>query len=320
LPLLRVDMTDTLKTLILTLSSEPWRRSLAGVLGGLVGWALVEPFFCEGGCTGRWGMGNAFFFPVVVGTISGALLLADVLRREQFPSAAALALAGFGVAFGLGFLFQMPLHLLFVWLKPLAEVSLDSPGLGHFWPALTARCLAWGGFGVVPAVVPGIVTGNWRVYGAAVMGGVLGGLMGGFIFDPLHMWLHATPGGPAWVSRVTGFAIMGGMAGFLAGVFEGITVQGRLVVLSGSLVGTQLVLDEGPCSIGTAGQCTVVLPEEGSVQPIHAVIQKVGFAFEIEQEHSSADTLVNEQPVTRAWLRDGDRIRIGQTKLAFFCG
>ncbi len=313
-------MVNVRKTLRITLSSAPWRHTLAGVAGGLAGWALVEPFFHDGGSVGRWGIGNAFLFPVVAGMISGALLFADSLPRERFPAAASLGAAGFGLAFALGFLSLGPSHLLFAWLRPAGGYPLDSAGSGDFLMAVLARCLAWGGLGMVVGLGPGIVTGNWRKYCGAVMGGLLGGLIAGFSFDPLQVWTHAITAGHAWASRATGFVIVGGMAGFLTGVAADLTLKSRLVILSGALAGSQFILDSGPCAIGSSRECFVLLREETAAEPIHAVVQKVGFEFEIDCDRGDAKILVNGQATDRSRLTNGDRIRIAETKLAFFSG
>lgn len=293
---------------------------MAGVVGSVIGWALVEPWFREGGCAGRWGMGNAFFFPVVAGMICAALVFAESWPRGRQTSAASLACAGFGAGFGLGFLLQIPAHMLFAWLRPLADYSLQPGDTGDWWLALTARCLAWGGLGITAGLAAGIVTGNWRVCGPAVMGGLFGGLVAGFSFNAIQFWLHPAASGSAWASRVTGFAMMGGMAGLGMGVASDMVRQGRLVVLSGCPIGTQVLLDAAPCLIGTSRECSVVLPEDHIIFPVHAVIEKVGFGFEIQPADPRAETLVNGRHAAAQRLVDGDRILIGHTKLAFFAG
>jgi hypothetical protein len=313
-------MVDGLRKMRVALSSAPWIHALAGVLGGLLGWALIEPFFHERGCIGRWGMGNAFFFPVVAGMISGALLFADSLPRERFSSAVSLGAAGFGLAFALEFIALGPSHLVFAWLHPVGEFRPDPAGWWDFWLAMIARCLAWGGLGAVVGLGPGFVTGNWRKYSGAAMGGLLGGLIAGLSFDPLQVWIRSGNGGSAWASRVAGFVMIGGMAGFVTGVVADITMKCRVVILSGTFAGKHFVLDAGPCLIGSSPHCRVVLQEESTAEPIHAVIQKVGFGFEIESEHATAKPLVNGRPTDRTRLTNGDRIRIGHTKLAFFSG
>lgn len=313
-------MTDVLHTIRLKLSQEPWRQTLAATLGSVLGWALVEPFFHEGGCLGRWGTANAFFLPVVAGMVCAALLLAESLPRQRFSAAAGLACAGFGAAFALGFLLQMPLHMLYAWLRPATYHPVESAVDGGGWPALTARCVAWGGLGVVSGLASAIVTGRWRLYSAAAMGGLFGGLVSGFAFDPFQLWLHSTAGGPAWASRFAGFAVMGGMAGFVTGVWADMLRQSRLIVLSGPLAGTQVGLDTGPCWIGTSHECTLTLPEDGAVQPVHTVIEKVGFGYEIRAADSRSLTTVNGHRVMGQRLADGDRVLIGETKLAFFSG
>jgi hypothetical protein len=152
------------------------------------------------------------------------------------------------------------------------------------------------------------------------MGGLFGGLVSGFAFDPFQLWLHSTTGGPAWASRVAGFAVMGGMAGFVTGVWADMLRQSRLVVLSGPLVGTQVGLDTGPCWIGTSDECKLTLPEDAVAQPVHSVIEKVGFGYEIRAADSRSPTTVNGHRVMGQRLADGDRILVGETKLAFFSG
>lgn len=71
--------------------------------------------------------------------------------------------------------------------------------------------------------------------------------------------------------------------------------------------------------LGRIAGCDLVV-DDSKASRRHAKIHVQNGVAEIEDLQSSNGTLLNDKPVTRRMLRDGDRIRIGQTVLVFHEG
>jgi diguanylate cyclase (GGDEF)-like protein len=93
----------------------------------------------------------------------------------------------------------------------------------------------------------------------------------------------------------------------------------RLIVVSGMLLGQQLELGAAAVIIGRAGECTLSMPHP-SVSRLHCRIWRDGDRYLIEDLASTNHTYVNGKPVTRAELRDGDQIGVGNNAIKFFTG
>lgn len=81
----------------------------------------------------------------------------------------------------------------------------------------------------------------------------------------------------------------------------------------------RVVLDKQWTTIGRGPECDIRLLTH-FVSRWHASIRFTGQESIIEDEHSTNGVYVNEEPVERRTLRDGDRITIGQSQFRFVCG
>ncbi|MBI4705247.1 MAG: GGDEF domain-containing protein [Deltaproteobacteria bacterium] len=90
-----------------------------------------------------------------------------------------------------------------------------------------------------------------------------------------------------------------------------------LIVLAGADVGKMFKLDAGETFLGRSHRATVRIDDD-SISRMHAKVLLDGAEIEIEDLGSSNGTLVNEQKITRARLRDGDKIRLGETTILKF--
>ena len=144
-----------------------------------------------------------------------------------------------------------------------------------------------------------------------LLGGLGGGLVGGLLFDPICMAFGDMRQG--LVSRFVGLSVIGGAAGLLIGLVEQMLKDAWLVVEQGFLVGKQFVIYKNPTLVGSSPKCHIYLFKDPAVEAQHAAIHTVGNQYEIEDLRSRPGTHVNSIPVSRARLRNGDQIRIGQT-------
>jgi len=313
-------MTDWYRRLQFLLRPGPVAHALVGAAGAAAGWAALELFFVEGGCSGRVGLANAFFFPVVMGAISAALSAVDSGSGGRFSDRLTRALAAFGPAFAVAYMLLGPCHILFMGLNPSARSLADFRHLAGAVSAVGARSLAWGLMGFSVGV------GVWAARGGkaralgALLGALAGGVVAGMIFDPVQELLRTMSIEAPWASRIAGFVLVGGLAGFMTGLAAAIVSSGRMVVLCGPLSGRVFLLDSRPCSVGSSPSCDLVLRGDPLVQSIHVLIRKVGFSVELECASPEAMSEVNHRVTSRTSLLDGDRIRVGNTDLAFFSG
>lgn len=85
-----------------------------------------------------------------------------------------------------------------------------------------------------------------------------------------------------------------------------------LYACDGPLTGARFSLGAAPVTLGTAAECTVVLPASGTdVERQHARIWRRDGHFMIHRLARYGDVLVDGQPIQWAILESGDRIDIG---------
>jgi diguanylate cyclase (GGDEF)-like protein len=91
-----------------------------------------------------------------------------------------------------------------------------------------------------------------------------------------------------------------------------------VIVLAGSEVGKMFKLGEGETVIGRSHRADVRLDDD-SISRMHIKLHLHGTQVDIEDLNSSNGTLVNEERITTTTtLRDGDKIRLGETTILKF--
>jgi hypothetical protein len=299
------------------LPSSTFLYFTAGAISALLGWALLEPLFQEGGSSGRVGLANAFILPVVAGVVSASLVAVNKSVSRKFSGVIASAAGGFGLVFAGTFLAIVPSHIVFNWFSSTPQPG--GPGMDQtasFVATLAGRTLAWSLIGTIIGLGTSLVIGRRGTLLNGIMGGLLGGLMAGMLFDPLQVLISGADKSP-WISRMVGFIILGGMTGFLIGLMEDASGRGVLLITSGPRAGTRLVLDSKPCLVGSSTACDIVLPSDPAIGESGAVVQRIGLSFELKALGQAAMVQVNRRRISRTCLTHGDCIRIGGTDLLF---
>lgn len=298
------------------LSSSTCLYSAAGVVGALLGWALLERFFKDGGSTGRVGLANAFLFPVVAGMVSAFLAAASKSVPPLFSQALAAPAGAFGLVFAGAFLVLIPSQMVFNWFGSAPHLGAGMPRAACFVATVAGRALAWGLVGTIIGLGTGLVTGQRDKLLNGMLSGLLAGLMAGLLFDPLDALVSGTHKS-TWICRLAGFIIMGGMTGFFMGLMEDAACKGLLLVTSGPRAGTRLVLNAQPCLIGSTEACDIVLPADPELAQPSALVQKIGLSFELLALGEASTVQVNRRKISRTNLNHGDFIRIGGTDMVF---
>ena len=177
---------------------------------------------------------------------------------------------------------------------------------------MLARGVSWGVLGLFLTAAPGLVLRNTKKLWIGMVGGLVGGIIGGVLFDPLA---HST--GSVHVSRLLAIIVIGVVAGVGTGLIENAAKSGWFKVTAGVIAGKQFVLYRNPTYIGSSPQCHIYLFKDPQIGKRHAAIHIVPGGFEIEDLPLGAKTIVNGKPVSRARLRNGDKVSVGATSFNF---
>jgi diguanylate cyclase (GGDEF)-like protein len=90
-----------------------------------------------------------------------------------------------------------------------------------------------------------------------------------------------------------------------------------LVVLAGSDVGKMFKLDDGETVLGRSHRADIRLDDD-SISRMHAKLSLSETSVHVEDLNSSNGTMVNGEKITLQQLRDGDKIRLGETTILKF--
>src|SRR5262249_28719181 len=90
----------------------------------------------------------------------------------------------------------------------------------------------------------------------------------------------------------------------------------RLTCLDGALTGKQYDLDASPVMLGSLPECAIVVADPAASRH-HAQLLQTDGTWAIADQNSSNGTSVNGLPIATVPLRNGDIIKIGQTKFRF---
>jgi pSer/pThr/pTyr-binding forkhead associated (FHA) protein len=111
--------------------------------------------------------------------------------------------------------------------------------------------------------------------------------------------------------------IIGGSVGLLIGLTDLLTRDAWLKVLSGPLQGKEFSFNRTPIRLGSSPKNEIYLFKDPKVDPVHAEIVKLRDAYEIVDNGSAAGTHLNGMRVSRQRLKDGDRIKIGDSEFSY---
>jgi hypothetical protein len=305
------------------LYSSCFYLAMAGMVGALVAWAIIEPYFAQAEAQGSQGetIAEYLLFPTVMGGVGFLLGLVEGLVCRNAMRAVISSLVGLGIGFVVGAVAIFVAGAVFLMMVAMA-VTVGPPrgeeavptGFG-FLILMMGRGAAWAIAAIAAGLGQGIALRDRKVVINGVVGGVLGGLLGGMLFDPIYVLL-GTPD-EATMSRGVGFAVIGLMVGLFIGLVEHWTKTAWLLMRAGPLAGKQFILFRNTTVIGSSPKCDVYLFKDAAIEPRHALIHDRGGRYEIEDTGSADGTYVNGRPIKKQMLCAGDQIVIGKTLLEF---
>jgi len=105
--------------------------------------------------------------------------------------------------------------------------------------------------------------------------------------------------------------------GIFIGVVELLARDAWLKMLAGPALGKEYIIFRNPMRIGSSSKADLPLSGQPEIEPIHAIIRRVGESYEIEDQQSSAGVYVNGDRVSRKRLANGDQLHIGAVVFSF---
>jgi hypothetical protein len=327
-----VELQTYLRRDIGPMSNQPWLiriiyanwfyLAVCAMIGGLVGWGLLEPWIDENDAHEGIEAGSLLLFPVVAALIGLFLGAAEGIICRNPLRALKCGAVGLGIGFAGGALALVPTSFVFGIMTALAFRLWEDPqpnqmptGLA-FLVLMMGRAAAWSIVAIPAGMGQGIALRERKVIINGVVGALLGGLIGGLLFDPISLILQ-TDDGQAAYSRAVGIAAIGAFVGLFVGLVEGWTKTAWLLMQKGPLAGKQFIMFKDTTVLGSSPKADIYLFKDDAIEPRHAIVTNRGGRFEIEDCATKDGTYVNGIAITRAVLGDGDQIVLGKTVLEF---
>jgi hypothetical protein len=266
------------------------------------------------------------FFPLTATLIAFGLLVAEALSARNWLRLVERGFLGSFMAALFSVLASIPAGVVLVAAQKMvanAEIADSLVVTAANMPPVTfamyatARSLCWACLGAGLGVGMNLVRSTRAQLRNSATGGALGGALGGLFFDPIDRFVRSSPFHDSSVSRVVGVAAVGLSIGLFVALVERLTREAWLRVRTGPLAGKSFILYKSPTSIGSAPSADIYLFKDAAIDGEHAIIHRVGNAYEIEDLNSREGTLVGGRAVRRRRLSSGDQITIGSTVLEF---
>ncbi|MAT70434.1 MAG: hypothetical protein CMJ58_13025 [Planctomycetaceae bacterium] len=319
----RDESTEQAPWIIRVIYANWFYLSIAAMIGGLVGWALIEPWFTdEDLADDQFDLAAFLMFPVVAGCVGLFLGAAEGIICRNPLRAIKCGFTALGVGFLGGLIALVPTGMVFTLMSVLAVQLWENPQAGAMPTGVAllvlmmGRGAAWAIAAIPAGMGQGIALRERKIIINGLVGAVLGGLLGGLLFDPIYLAFVGDTG-EADLSRAVGFGVIGLLVGLFVGLVEGWTKTAWLLMRKGPLAGKQFILFKDATVMGSSPKADVYLFKDDAIEPRHAIVTNRGGRFEIEDGNTADGTYVNGVPVKRQILHDGDQIVLGKTVLEF---
>ncbi len=294
----------------LNLGSVRTRNLVAATVGILVGWLLTEVFGIAGWPAETKAGANlhAAIFVSVLGFCFAVIYVGwehieSANVEGVLESAKRVGPVGAGLGLVAGFLASV------IFLAML-EQAFESGSQGVLY---LARILGWGIFGLGMGVATAAIVQSREKLITGAIGGVAGGAAGGLVFQFVGERVHSDT-----FSRLIGLLVIGAGIGLAIGLVETLRRQAWFNIVGGGMTGKEFVLYENETKVGSSPKCEITLIKDSGIQPFHFIITTApnGVRRTITAYQGCAVT-INGTPIAQHELRNGDRIGVGATTIAY---
>ncbi|MGE5405986.1 MAG: FHA domain-containing protein [Candidatus Saccharibacteria bacterium] len=304
LPGFREEMAKTKRKLF---THRVWQTALAGAIGALIGWLVMESAFpADHFNIDPYGdvLNKDWYLMAVPGGIMGlALGSIEGLSTRNWIRAikGALITLLIGAAGGLvGGLFA-----------EIAYLLIGFNYMGVLWIITLVRSLSWAVIGVFVGIGQAVSSGSGRKILNGVLGGMIGGALGGALFDPLSSLVPSEETRLAIALAVLGIGI-GGAIGMVTEARK----EAWLRVIDGFTWGKEYILNK-TTTVGSSPHADITLVKDPIVANHHVTIRFQNDCYVLYDIGNSGGTMVKSRRVNKHFLQDGDIITIGRYVLMF---
>ncbi len=291
---------------------------VAAAVGIVGGWAVTEITGIASiaaqsslgldATAGLWVGVVGLFFGGTVLAYDSAIGGAWAAARSRFAKA---ALPMFGASFAAGFLAQVVYGEIIKAI--LEEVLRGQTTVGANDVRLyLARALGWALFGIGIGVSVGLLRKSNRLAVNGGIGGAIGGAIGGVIFE----YVAFNVGLSGALTRLVGLTAVGSLIAVATRVVETARRQAWLHITAGGMAGKEFIIYHDVTRIGASAECEIFLLKDPAVAKLHAQIDDRD-ERRLLTAMPNAPVYVNAQPVQSHVLRNGDKLRIGSTTIAY---
>ncbi|GIV07515.1 MAG: hypothetical protein KatS3mg017_0717 [Fimbriimonadales bacterium] len=283
-----------------------------GAIGGVLAWAVNEPFMTDDltrtvdwGALARFGAVAGMLIGAMIGLATGLAMGTGkhILRGVGLGALIGILGGWIGVTIG---------QILF------SIFGATTPIVG----LIVGRILGWSAFGALIGLSEGIIARSPKRIRNGLLGGAIGGALGGALFDFLAFTVGSIFGfalraeGEAGApSRAVALTLIGAGIGLFIGLLELITRSAWVRVIYGRNEGKDYPIDRDGAYIGRDELADVPLRGDPQVAPRHAEIRMDGGGYALIP---LAPLSVNGQPVAApVALNDGAMLQIGSFQLQF---
>lgn len=191
--------------------------------------------------------------------------------------------------------------------KPqLSLLSLMTSGL-------LTRVVGWTLFGLLLGAGQGLIRRSGEAIRNLSLGGAMGGAAGGLGFLLVSSLLVPYGFGDA-ISRLLGMVILGAAIGLCMVIAEQ-ALSAAIIIMSGRYEGRRIALDRQQLRLGRDELLEVYLGGDPAIARHHCTFLRQDGHFLVRAEEG--DVTVNGAPVSTHTLAAGDRLRVGNTSIAF---
>ncbi len=293
----------------------------AGGIGGLVGWAVAEPFAPRDASSMDWSRWEVFFSLVTgagIGGLIGAFGGYSQGSKTHFYRGifGGIILGSIGGYLGLQ-------------LGGVLAMGLFGPepfGISSsFATKIMARTLVFVPFGALLGLIQGLPARSLKRAMTGAIGGAIGGALGGGLFDiignitaPAILAARGEFAGEIGTfARGISMTIVGSAIGLFVGVVENIAKRAWIRLELGRNEGKEWIVDANQTFIGRSESAHIPLFGDPNISPMHACIYRKGGSYMLAESGASIGVGVNGIRVATAVLSHGDIINVGSFNLRF---